>query len=205
MKKTLQEKFWTSNFGKEYILRNSNKVIVNNNLNFFKKSLKKVNKIDSLIEFGANIGLNIKAINKVYKIKRNMAVEINKNCENYLKKIKNTEIKITPIKSFTIKEKFKLVLTKGVLIHINPKDLPNIYSKIYNSCKNKGYILIAEYFNPSPVMVKYRGNKNVLFKRDFAAEILKKYNNLKLIDYGFVYKLDKYPQDKINWFLLKKN
>ena len=33
---------------------------------------------------------------------------------------------------------------------------------------------------------------------------MKKYSNLKLINYGFSYHKDKYYQDDITWFLLKK-
>ena len=63
--------------------------------------------------------------------------------------------------------------------------------------------MLVEYYSSNPVGVRYRGNKDKLFKRDFAGEIIKKYN-LNLIDYGFVYRFDKNPQDDLTWFLLKK-
>ena len=69
---------------------------------------------------------------------------------------------------------------------------------------SKKYILIAEYFSPNPVKINYRGYKNKLFKRDFAKEYLKINKKSKLLDYGFVYEKDKFPQDNINWFLIKK-
>ena len=68
---------------------------------------------------------------------------------------------------------------------------------------SKKYILLVEYYSSNPVGVRYRGNKDKLFKRDFAGEMIKKYN-LNLIDYGFVYRFDKNPQDDLTWFLLKK-
>ena len=78
-----------------------------------------------------------------------------------------------------------------------------IYRKIYKSAKK--YILIAEYYNPSPSVIEYRGFKNKLFKRDFAGELMDLYPDLQILDYGFVYHRDQfYPQDDINWFLLKK-
>jgi spore coat polysaccharide biosynthesis protein SpsF len=43
-----------------------------------------------------------------------------------------------------------------------------------------------------------------LFKRDFAGEMLDKYADLKLCDYGFVYHREKFSQDDISWFLLEK-
>ena len=94
-------------------------------------------------------------------------------------------------------------MLKNVLIHVNPKTLKKVYEKIYRSSKK--YVCIIEYFNPTPVKVKYRGHHNKLFKRDFCKEIMDIFPNLKLVDYGFVYKYDtKYPCDNINWFLLKK-
>ena len=65
--------------------------------------------------------------------------------------------------------------------------------------------MICEYYDPKPQVLNYRGYKNKLFKRDFAGELIKKYKNLKLIDYGFVYRNDPwYPLDDLSWFLLKK-
>ena len=50
----------------------------------------------------------------------------------------------------------------------------------------------------------YRGNKDKLFKRDFAGELISKYD-LKLVDYGFNYHLDTYhTNDDSTWFLLEK-
>jgi hypothetical protein len=44
-----------------------------------------------------------------------------------------------------------------------------------------------------------------MFKRDFAGEMLDKFQDLRLLDYGFVYHRDtQFPQDDVNWFLLEK-
>jgi len=54
--------------------------------------------------------------------------------------------------------------------------------------------------------VNYRGHSDKLFKRDFAGEFMDKFNDVVLLDYGFIYRNDQYfPQDDINWFLMKKN
>jgi spore coat polysaccharide biosynthesis protein SpsF len=96
---------------------------------------------------------------------------------------------------------YDLVFTKGVLIHINPNQLESVYEKMYN-LSNK-YILIAEYYNPMPAEVIYRGMEGKLFKRDFAGEMIDKYK-LKLVDFGFSYHRGEFPQDDLNWFLLSK-
>ena len=97
-----------------------------------------------------------------------------------------------------------MVLVKGLLIHLNPNKLQKVYKTIYKSCKPSGYILIAEYYSPKPTMVIYRGESNKLFKRDFAGEFVSLFKKTKILKYGFSYHRDKYPQDDLNWFLIKK-
>ena len=96
-----------------------------------------------------------------------------------------------------------LTFTKGVLIHIQPENLPVVYDNLYrNSIR---YVLVAEYYDPKPVTLKYRGHDNKMFKRDFAGELLDKYQDLRLLVYGFCYHRDpSFPQDDISWFLMEK-
>jgi spore coat polysaccharide biosynthesis protein SpsF len=198
-----QEKFWLGSFGNHYINRNNSKKLKKNTDVFFKKIFqgKKV-KISNIIELGANIGNNIDSLAKIFKKSQFTAVDINKKACDILKK-NNPKIEVinSEIQNLKINKKFDLVLSKGVLIHINPNQLDKIYEKIFNFSKK--YILLAEYYNPSPVQIIYRNKKNKLFKRDFAGEMIKKYK-LKLVDYGFSYRYGKYPQDDLTWFLLKK-
>ena len=117
--------------------------------------------------------------------------------------IPNASVFNQSIFDFDTSTKADFVYTSGVLIHINPDELPNVYEKMYES-SNK-YIAVIEYYNPAPVAISYRGHSNKLFKRDFAGEIMDKYPNLKLVDYGFAYHRDNnFPRDDLNWFLLEK-
>jgi len=107
------------------------------------------------------------------------------------------------ILNFVPEQTFDLVLIKGVLIHINPDKLPQVYDILYQSSQR--YICISEYYNPSPVTIPYRGHSDKLFKRDFAGEMLDRYSDLQLVDYGFNYHRDlHFPQDDTTWFLLEK-
>lgn len=204
--KKYQENTWKSNFGSKYLSRHPSKKWVENNFNFFKKCFSRINikKIKTIIEFGSSVGLNLIALNKLNKFKNMTAVEINQTAYDKLKKLNYVNPVNESVLDYSIKKKFDLVLTKGFLIHVNPDKLRICYQKIYDSCKKKGYILICEYYNPTPVMINYRGKKNLLFKRDFVGDIFNIFSNIKLIDYGFVYRKDKHPQDDITWFLLKK-
>jgi pseudaminic acid biosynthesis-associated methylase len=205
MFKTEQEAFWAGEFGNEYINRNNSKQLLASNLNFFSKALQKAGKIKSCIEFGANIGMNIKAIQLLYPEINIKAIEINENASSELSKLIGTEnVSNCSIFDFdTTNISVDLSIIKGVLIHINPDKLTEVYQKLYDSSSN--YILIAEYYNPSPVSISYRGHQDRLFKRDFAGDMMELYPTLSLIDYGFIYRKDPaFPQDDVTWFLLKK-
>lgn len=202
--KTDQEKFWAEEFGSEYINRNKGRALLASNLNFFTNALAQSDKITNCIEFGANIGMNLQALRLLYPDIELSGIEINKNASSELEKlIGKQNVFNSSIFDWELKDSYDLVLIKGVLIHINPDMLENVYQKLYDS-SNK-FILLCEYYNPSPVKIDYRGHSNRLFKRDFAGEILDKFSDLTLIDYGFSYHRDNsFPQDDITWFLLKK-
>jgi pseudaminic acid biosynthesis-associated methylase len=201
---TPQEQFWAGDFGTEYISRNESPELLASNLNFFSKTLQHAGQIISCIEFGANIGMNLKAIKLLYPRVKLSAIEINKTAATALASmIGQQNVFEGSIFDFQADEQSELVLIKGVLIHINPEKLGIVYEKLYSSSSK--YILVCEYYNPSPVTITYRGHNDRLFKRDFAGELLDKYPDLKLIDYGFSYRRDTaFPQDDITWFLLKK-
>jgi len=197
---TEQELFWKNKFGNDYIQRNkkSNRLVtIGKNL-----LINKV-QISSALELGANIGLNLDALKTLFPGINTSGVEINEKAYKILKKKHNSFNQ--SILNLKINKKFDLVFSCGVLIHQDPKYLNQIYRSIYN-LSNK-YIYIDEYFNPTPVVLKYRKNINKLFKRDFAKEIWKKYPRLKLLNYGFHWKEDpklKNSCDNSNWFLFKK-
>jgi len=203
--KTKQEDFWASEFGTRYIDRNKSQEYLASNLNFFSKALRLTGRPKSIIEFGANIGMNLKAIKQLFPDIELCAVEINQSAARQLEEVvAKEEIFEGSIFDFEPKVMHEISLIKGVLIHINPDMLTVVYDKLYKSTSK--YILVCEYYNPVPVSIQYRGNDDMLFKRDFAGEMLDKYNDLELIDYGFVYRRDPaFPQDDITWFLLKKS
>ncbi|UOG76753.1 pseudaminic acid biosynthesis-associated methylase [Hymenobacter tibetensis] len=202
--KTEQEKFWAGDFGNDYIGRNKSEEYLASNLNFFSKCFSQIEKPSSLIEFGANIGMNLKAIKLLFPSINLFGIEINQQAATELTSvIGENNVYNGSILDYETKSKFNVSLIKGVLIHINPDILPEVYEKLYQSSSK--YILICEYYNPSPVTITYRGHNDRLFKRDFAGEMLDKYTDLKLVDYGFCYKRDQaFPQDDITWFLLEK-
>ena len=201
---TPQEQFWAGQFGTEYINRNRGDALLASNLAFFSKALDRAGPIESCAEIGANVGMNLKALRLLYPDLRCSAVEINPEAARQLGGIIGEENVFNgSIADWHPRERADLALSKGVLIHIGPELLPTAYDRLYEASGR--VILIAEYYSPSPTAVPYRGHEDRLFKRDFAGEMLDRFPDLRLRDYGFCYRRDPvFPQDDINWFLLEK-
>lgn len=202
--KTPQEEFWAGEFGTDYIGRNNSEELLASNLNFFTKALKQAGRLTSCLEFGANIGMNLKALQLLYPGMHLEAIEINPDAAQQLTSlIGESHVFEGSIFEYPVATKVDLSLIKGVLIHIDPDMLNTVYEKLYQASNR--LILICEYYNPTPVSISYRGHADRLFKRDFAGEMLEKYPDLMLVDYGFSYRRDPaFPQDDITWFLMQK-
>ncbi len=197
-----QEEFWASEFGDSYISRNQSAKLLASNTAFFSEIFKSIDSIPlTFLELGANIGMNVKAIQNLSPDAQFTGIEINQKACEVLGKI-GCEVINSSILDASITRKFDFVFSKGVLIHLSPDQLGPTYRKMYEWSSK--YILIAEYYNPLPVAIPYRGNTDRLFKRDFAGEFLDSFPNLILRDFGFAYHRGKNPQDDINWFLLEK-
>ena len=201
---TPQEQFWAGEFGTAYIERNQGDKLLAANLDFFTKALKQTRQLGSCIEFGANIGMNLKALNLLYPAMQTHGIEINADAAKQLANtIPSQHVYNQSTLDFKVDRQWDLSLIKGVLIHLNPEVLSQVYEKLVNACSR--YLLVAEYYNPSPVTISYRGHTDRLFKRDFAGEIMQQHPQMQLIDYGFCYRHDpNFPQDDITWFLMEK-
>ena len=197
-----QELFWKNEFGDDYTDRNNDLLLINK-IELFKKIFKNI-KVFNLLEIGCNRGLNLEAINRIDNNIELNGIEINEKASNIIKD-KNIckSIYNTSIFDFNNGNNYDLVFTLGVLIHINPERLNDVYKQMYE-LSNK-YILIGEYYSRNIQEITYRGHQNKLFKRDFCGEIMNLYPSIKLVDYGFVYHRDQnFPLDDITWFLLEK-
>ena len=204
--KTEQEQFWAGEFGDRYTERNQGSLVLASKTALLAKIMARTRPIKSLIELGANRGLNLQAIKQILPQTKLTAVEINEIAVQELQaSFSGQEIEVyhQSILDFSPNTKYDFALISGVLIHMNPDYLEKVYDLLY-SISNR-YICLAEYYNPKPVEVIYRGHKGKLFKRDFAGEMMDKFPDLRLLDYGFVYHRDyQFPQDDTNWFLLEK-
>jgi pseudaminic acid biosynthesis-associated methylase len=197
-----QEEFWAGKFGEEYTIRQ--RIEAPGLKRFFRQALAKTERIDMVLELGANAGYNLAALrsvlgNHVYAT----GVEINPLAFKQLEMRADRAV-LGSILERGWSDVYDLVMTKGVLIHIAPDDLPAAYKAMVESTRR--YILVAEYFAREPTPVEYRGHTAKLWRRDFAGEMLELYKGeLVLLDYGFAYHRDPLlRQDSINWFLMER-
>lgn len=200
---TEQEGFWAGAFGTEYSERNVGAGWIAANLALFGTVLARTRGVRSAVEFGANIGLNLRAIDQLVPEADLAGVEINAAAAATLRDWGRAEVFEQSIFDFAPARQWDLALIKGVLIHINPDELPKVYDKLLEATGR--YLCVVEYYNPTPVALPYRGHEDRLFKRDFAGEMLDRHQSLRLVDYGFCYHRDpNFPQDDVTWFLMEK-
>lgn len=196
-----QAQAWRGEFGNHYTDRNQGRVPANRA--FFRKALAKAiwTGPARVLELGCGAGENLQALRQLYPTHHLEGVEINAKAaaiaRNHLHLVREHSIL-----DFTADEPFDLVFTKGVLIHIHPSELHRAYDVMVRASRR--WVLVAEYYNPTPMEIPYRGQAGLLWKRDFAGELLSAYQELRLVDYGFTYHRDPYPQDDITYFLLEK-
>lgn len=202
MEANSQEFAWANNFGDEYTKRSPGDPESNHAL--FAEIFEGMDGwINSAVEFGCGTGANLKAL-EMLGIPDLAGVDINREAIlEASRRVPRAQYRLTSVHDwYPPVESWDLAFTKGFLIHIPPDQLPDVYAKIYMASKR--WILLCEYYNPVPVEVPYRGQNGMLWKRDFAGDMLERWKDLQLLSYGFSYRRDPYPQDDITWFLMGK-
>jgi spore coat polysaccharide biosynthesis protein SpsF len=201
--------WWAGPDGDRYVGRNADPELVDANRRFFMRVFRNVHHESQpyrVIEFGANIGLNIQALRRSSWFGRASftAVEVNKDACAKLRTVADTVFEMSALDpEMPWGLGYELAISKGFLIHISPADLPKAYAALYEASSR--FILICEYFSRQRTMIEYRGQPNLLWKADFAAELLAAYPDLTLIDYGFGSKLDPLiRQDDVTWYVFEK-
>ena len=157
-----------------------------------------------ILEVGANIGLNIRALQRFHQAEY-FAIEPNKVARQKLlddKIIPSSNVKDGVAMNIPFNDTmFDLVYTSVVLIHIHPDNLLEACCEIHRVSSR--YLLCIEYFSKTPQEVQYRGNDGYLFKRDFGKYWMENFPDLSIVDYGFfwepVTQLDDYT-----WWLFEK-
>jgi len=131
---------WNGDFGIRYTTRN--KIIPEKLVPFFKKILKEI-EVKKILEVGCNRGHNLNALTYCGQYD---LYGIDINPYSILLARENKEISFNVGNIFDILYKdnfFDLVMTIGVLIHIDPNDLKNAIAELLRVSKK--YFLMMEY------------------------------------------------------------
>lgn len=201
-----QVSFWRGAFGDDYADRNdaSAEALASRTAMWQRILDPLADPPRSILEVGANIGLNMRALSK-FSDADLYAVEPGEKAREILANmgaLKPGNIIDATASALPFDDvSMDLVFTSGVLIHIAPDDLLPACREMYRVSGR--YIACAEYFNPVPVEIEYRGNTGFLWKRDFGGFWMDNFSDLELVDYGFFWKRAT-GLDDLTWWLFRK-
>ena len=117
---TDQETFWAGTFGDEYVQRNRSRQLLASNLAFWSRILAPFGPVRSVLEIGPNIGMNLMALDLLFPEVELEGIEINATAAGELASWGRARVHNESILDYKPQRDFDLVLTKGVLIHLNP-------------------------------------------------------------------------------------
>ena len=202
-----QRRAWRGEFGDAYTARNvRTEESLASRTRFFTRVLGGLSlpPAAAVLEVGCNVGMNLEALTRTLP-SRLFGVDLN---EHALRTLTGTpalagrarvlagEGQRLPFGDGSV----DLAFTCGVLIHVHPDDLLEACREIVRVSRR--YVLCAEYFSPRPEAIEYRGRTDLLFKRDFGGFYLDQWPELRLVDYGFLWKRTEF--DDLNWWLFER-
>jgi pseudaminic acid biosynthesis-associated methylase len=198
-----QQDFWSRTYADEYMRKNAD-FDAHLGEAAWRTMLANTSDVQTILECGCNIGRNVQFLNLINPNFDVSIVELSKPAYEFVtSSFQLDEAFHGPIVESKFTKKFDLVYSMGVLIHIHPDDLlANMDQMFQHSSK---YILLGEYFSRAPQMIRYQGEENKLFKRDFGKLFLNNFD-VELVDHGFLWGhiYDDAGFDDINWWLFKK-
>lgn len=166
----------------------------------------------SILEVGANIGINLRAMQKLlpsrppFGEREYYAVEPNDAARWRLEEdgiVPSTNAHADDATFISFPDGFAdLVFTSGVLIHIPMSELRIACSEIHR-CSRK-WIVAIEYFSADLRMVPYRGEDDRLWARDFGAFYLDNFPDLEPVACGFAWKRLT-GLDNLTYWILRKS
>lgn len=202
-----QEGLWRGEFGDAYVDRNAiDAAMIAARTASWSEILKTVAGAppQSILEVGANIGLNLRALRRLspatfYALEPNEKARERLVADQVVDKDKAMDglASKIPLKDGAV----DLAFTAGVLIHIHPDNLLASISEIHRVARR--YIVCIEYFADKPTEIPYRGHTEALFKRDFGGFYLDNFPKLKVVDYGFFWSRLT-TLDNLTWWVFEK-
>ena len=202
--------FWEGEYGEAYLRRNDRPELLESKRRFFEKNLvgPRFFHPSRVIEFGSNIGLNLRALRLLggFTMTDFTGVDINRLAIPQLEGhgfVAHHASIADPGRPWG--SGYDLALSMGLLIHIEPARLPHAYAALYDAVVPGGLVFIGEYFSATRRRIEYRGHKDKLWLADYGGEFWDQYPDLECIDVGFAWKRDPVaPQDDVTFWTFRK-
>ena len=198
---------WRGEFGDSYIARNpATQTEIDKKCTAFAKILHGVEnpRPASILEVGCNIGINLEALRTLsdatlYGLEPNPTARAALLERNIIPRgnLFESSAQQIPLPDNGV----DLSFTWGVLIHIPEAHFNAALDEIHRVSKR--YILCAEYFSRDPQIIRYHGQDDMLFKRDFGGAYLDRFKDLEPVADGFFWRRTT-GLDDITWCLLQK-
>lgn len=199
-----QQDFWARKYAHEYIEKN-NSFDRRLGVEGWRRMLAGAGPIESILECGCNIGRNIGFLDELLPQASKSIIEISEPAYRFVTERYALDQSFNGpiVESAFAPASFDLVFTTGVLIHIHPDDVLANMRKMFEYSRR--YVLIGEYFNRTPVMIEYQGERDRLFKSDFGKTFVTNFN-VEVVDYGFLWghEFDAGGFDDVTWWLFEK-
>jgi len=204
---TVQAQFWRGEFGDTYAGRNAaTHEQLRARVAMWAKILDTVagKPPASILEVGSNIGNNLRALRTLTGAEL-YALEPNQQARETL--VRDQVVPADHVLEGIATHiglrdgAVDLAFTSGVLIHIHPDDLLASCQEIHRVARR--YIVCVEYFSDKAEVIPYRGHMDRLFKRDFGGFWLDHFADLRVVDYGFLWKRLT-GLDNLTWWVFEK-
>jgi len=207
MNDTTQLDAWRGEIGDRYIDRNETLTeVLRMRTRMWAEMLKGTYgaEPESILEVGCNIGLNLRAIDRLSAATL-YAVEPNAKARQRVvddrvmaaERLHNATGQNLPFSAGEI----DMVFSAGVLIHVHPDDLGAVADEMHRVSNR--WILVAEYFSTKPESIPYRGRNDLLFKRDFGGFFLDRFDDIEIVADGFQWRRST-GLDDVTWVLFRK-
>jgi spore coat polysaccharide biosynthesis protein SpsF len=204
---TEQLKFWRGDFGNAYTDRNAGEAAqLRARVALWAPIMASLVGAPprSILEIGANIGNNLRALRQLTDAEF-FALEPNAKARGIL-----VDDGVVPAPNVRdgiaaaidlANDAVDMAFTSGVLIHIHPNDLEASCREIHRVARR--HIVCIEYFADKPEEIAYRGHADRLFKRDFGGYWLDLFPEMETVSYGFAWKRLT-GLDNLTWWVFRK-
>jgi len=187
---TKQMKKWSGEFGREYTNRNPQNIEEMDQL-YLKEigqtretiNQELIGDLDRdirILEVGCNVGAQLMILQKM-GFKNLCGIELQEYAVECAKE-RTSGIEIIQGSAFDIPyetDSFEMVFTSGVLIHINPNDLPVVLSEIHRCTRR--FIWGFEYYSEAVQEINYRGENELMWKGDYSQLFLDQFSDMSLL------------------------